>query len=65
MRRSMLMFSSMALTALLLFAAHKYFGIGAGTMERLAAYPETIWLITFGLYIWRFDPKANGVGAGD
>ena len=26
-------------------------------MERVAAYPETIWLITFGLYIWRFNRK--------
>ena len=54
MRRYMLLFSAISATALLLFASHKYFGIGAGTMERVAAYPETIWLITFGLYIWRF-----------
>jgi len=51
MRRSMLTFSSLALVALLCFASHKYFGIGRGIMERLAAYPVTIWLITFGLYI--------------
>jgi hypothetical membrane protein len=57
MRRSMLMFSSLALAALLCFASHRYFGIGRGIMERLAAYPVTIWLITFGLYIWRFNPK--------
>jgi hypothetical protein len=29
-------------------------------MERVAAYPETFWLIIFGLYIWRFHPKASG-----
>ena len=57
MRRSMLTFSSLALAALLCFASHKFFGIGRGMMERLAAYPVTIWLITFGLYIWRFNPK--------
>jgi hypothetical membrane protein len=57
MRRSMLMFSSLALVALLCFASHRSFGIGRGTMERIAAYPVTIWLITFGLYIWRFKPK--------
>jgi len=45
MRRSMLMFSSLALVALLCFAAHRSFGIGRGTMERIAAYPVTIWLI--------------------
>lgn len=57
MRRSMLMFSSLALVALVCFASHRSFGIGRGTMERVAAYPVTIWLIAFGLYIWRFHPK--------
>jgi hypothetical membrane protein len=59
MRRSMLMFSSLALVALLCFASHRSFGIGHGTMERIAAYPVTVWLITFGLYIWRFNPKRS------
>ncbi len=59
MRRSMLMFSSLALAALLCFASHRYFGIGPGAMERIAAYPVTIWLIAFGLYIWRFNPKRS------
>jgi hypothetical membrane protein len=59
MRRSMLMFSSLALAALVCFASHRSFGIGRGTMERLAAYPVTIWLIAFGLYIWRFNPKLS------
>lgn len=59
MRRSMLMFNSLALAALLCFASHRSFGIGHGTMERIAAYPVTIWLITFGLYIWRFNPKRS------
>lgn len=40
-----------ALLALILFATHMYLGLGAGTMERIAAYPETIWLIVFGTYI--------------
>ena len=64
MRRSMLTFSTLSLAALVCFASHKYFGIGAGIMERLAAYPETIWLITFGLYVWRFHPKKYGSAAG-
>ncbi len=59
MRRSMLMFSSVALAALFCFASHRSFGIGRGTMERIAAYPVTIWLITFGLYIWWFNPKKS------
>jgi hypothetical membrane protein len=53
MRRYMLLFSTLSLTALFCFAFHRYFGIGAGTMERVAAYPETVWLIIFGLYISR------------
>jgi hypothetical membrane protein len=57
MRRYMLLFSTISATALVLFANNKFFGIGGGTMERVAAYPETIWLITFGLYIWRFNRK--------
>ena len=59
MRRSMLIFSSLALAALLCFASHRFFGIGRGMMERVAAYPVTIWLIAFGLYIWRFNPKKS------
>ena len=59
MRRYMLVFSTISLTALVLFACHKSFGIGAGTMERISAYPQTIWLITFALYVWRFRPGAT------
>ncbi len=46
-------FSLLSLVALLLFACHRYFGLGAGGMERVAAYPETIWMIRFGIYISR------------
>jgi hypothetical membrane protein len=40
-----------AISALVFFALHVHLGLGAGTIERLAAYPETIWLIVFGIYI--------------
>jgi len=30
-----------------------YLGIGIGGVERLTAYPQTIWLIIFGFYIYR------------
>jgi hypothetical membrane protein len=53
MRRYMLLFSATSLTALVCFAGHRYFGIGPGTMERVAAYPETVWLIAFGIFISR------------
>jgi hypothetical membrane protein len=51
LRRNMLLFSALSVTALICFAFDRRFGIGAGTMERIAAYPETIWLIVFGIYI--------------
>jgi hypothetical membrane protein len=53
LRRNMLFYSVIAGTAAVLFASHRYFGLGAGTTERIAAYPETLWLITFGLFISR------------
>jgi hypothetical membrane protein len=51
LRWPMRIVSPIALVALALFASHHYLGIGGGTMERIAAYPETIWLISFGVYI--------------
>jgi hypothetical membrane protein len=62
MRRSMLTFSAVSLAALVCYAFHKYFGINQ-IMERVAAYPMSIWLITFGLYIWRFRPKKDDLAA--
>lgn len=34
-----------------MFAFHVHLGLGDGAMERISAYPETIWLIIFGIYI--------------
>jgi hypothetical membrane protein len=57
--------SLVSLVALLLFACDRYFGLGAGGMERIAAYPETIWMIWFGIYISRDHyVKRNVEGAG-
>jgi hypothetical membrane protein len=52
-RRFMLWSGPVALTAILLYAIHEYLGFGPGGMERLAAYPEVIWLVAFGFYISR------------
>ena len=38
----------MALLALALFAMEIYLGLGRGGMERLIAYPELLWAISFG-----------------
>lgn len=40
-----------SLSALAMFFSGRYFGLGAGGMERLASYPQTIWLILFGIYM--------------
>jgi hypothetical membrane protein len=53
LRNFMISLSIISLGALICFASDHYFGIGGGTMERIAAYPETVWLIRFGLYISR------------
>jgi len=51
--RSFMLFSSVvSVVALVCFAFHRYFGLGPGGMERIAAYPETIWLIWFGAYMF-------------
>lgn len=59
MRVYMYVSALFSLAALGLFGAHAYLGLGAGTMERLAAYPETVWLLGFGLYVSRSHPARS------
>jgi hypothetical membrane protein len=40
-----------SLIALVLFSYHFYLGLGIGGMERIVGYPQTMWLIVFGIYI--------------
>lgn len=42
---------SISVLGFLLFASHAYIGLGPGTIERLVSYPQTIWLMLFGLYM--------------
>lgn len=42
----------MGLIALWLFMSDRYFGLGIGGMERLAAYPIPIWMIAAGIYLF-------------
>ena len=42
-----------SIAALVLFMTNYYLGIGIGGMERIVAYPQTIWLIVFGVYMLR------------
>lgn len=40
-----------SITAFMLFAADIYLGLGQGGMERVVSYPQTLWLILFGIYM--------------
>jgi hypothetical membrane protein len=39
-----------ALVALVFYASSHYLGLGEGGIERIVAYPQTIWLIAIGIY---------------
>jgi len=39
------------LVALVLLLSGTYLGLGIGGIERITAYPQTIWLIVFGIYM--------------
>jgi hypothetical membrane protein len=53
LREFMLVTSLFVLLAGISIAGKHQFGLGAGTEERLAQYPESVWLILFGFYISR------------
>lgn len=53
LRRYTLASGFISLTAAGLFVSHHYFVLGVGGMERLATYPQTMWLIVFGVYMSR------------
>jgi hypothetical membrane protein len=40
-----------ALTGLVFFLTNHYLGLGIGGMERITLYPQTLWLIFFGIYM--------------
>jgi hypothetical membrane protein len=49
---------AVALVALCLFLTHNRFFLGLGGMERVVAYPQTIWLIVFGRYMSRIRNRS-------
>jgi len=53
LREFMLVTSLIVLLAGISIAFKHQFGMGAGALERLAQYPESVWLILFGFYISR------------
>jgi hypothetical membrane protein len=60
LREFMLVTSLLVLLVGISIAFKHQFGIGAGAAERLAQYPESVWLILFGFYISR-DHYRKGV----
>ncbi len=44
---------SLGSVALILFVSHNYGPLGSGGMERLAAYPQSLWMIGVGAYLLR------------
>jgi hypothetical membrane protein len=51
MKRFMRWCMPVAMVAIVLLAIREYLGFGPGGMERIATYPEVIWLISFGFFI--------------
>ena len=60
LRRYMLFWSPVSVAAIILYAIGERLGLGGGGMERLSAYPEIVWLISFGFYIWSSYRFADG-----
>jgi hypothetical membrane protein len=62
LREFMIVMSLIVLLAGISIAFKHQFGIGGGALERLAQYPESVWLILFGLYISRDHYREGVIG---
>lgn len=51
LRIYMIASGAVGLLALALFMTQTYLGLGIGGMERFTAYPQSIWMIVFGIYL--------------
>jgi len=63
LREFMLVTSLLVLLAGISIAGKHQFGIGGGALERLAQYPESVWLILFGFYISRNHYRDEVIGS--
>jgi hypothetical membrane protein len=50
----------LGLAGLVCLAAHAYFGLGVGGMERVTAYPFTLWIAGMGAWLLRGGAVQNG-----
>lgn len=48
-----------ALVALVFYASNHFLGLGEGGMERIVAYPQTLWLVVIGGYFILKGPTEN------
>ena len=62
LRELMIVSSLLVLLAGITIAGKHQFGIGGGALERLAQYPESVWLILFGFYISRNHQRNKVIG---
>lgn len=57
------------LLALILFLLQIYVGLGIGGMERIVAYPQSVWMIIFGAYVFaqamKLKTKSDFRSSGD
>ncbi len=49
-----------ALTALVFYATGSFLGLGEGGLERIVAYPQTVWLIGLGVFLLRGKFQIGG-----
>lgn len=56
-----LFFGTLGLLATLLFVSRHFLGIGLGGMERVAAYPMTVWQIVIGIALLRMKAEQSSV----
>ncbi|HEY5196725.1 MAG TPA: DUF998 domain-containing protein [Solirubrobacteraceae bacterium] len=66
-RRLTLLGGVVGLVGLVLFVSHTHVGLGAGGIERVAAYPQDVWMIGFAGYLLVRAPRAGidaRLGAG-
>ena len=62
LREFMIVTSLFVLLAGISIAGKHQFGFGGGALERLAQYPESVWLILFGFYISRNHSRNRLIG---
>lgn len=56
---------ALAVLALVIYSSGHYLGLGEGGMERVVAYPQSVWLIVIGLFLLIRSRARPGVAAAE